>query len=42
MLFLDTSVVVAFYTPEANSARAQRLFSSRTPLGICSLTEVVA
>lgn len=40
MLFLDTSVIVAFYIPEAQSARVQRLFSSETPLAICSLTEV--
>ena len=40
MLFLDTSVIVAFYIPEAQSGRVQRLFSSETPLAICSLTEV--
>ena len=40
MLFLDTSVIVAFYIPEAQSSRVQRLFSSETPLAICSLAEV--
>jgi len=40
MLFLDTSVIVAFYIPEAQSGRVQRLFSSETPLAICSLAEV--
>lgn len=40
MLVLDTSVIVAFYIPEANSPRVQRLFSSQTPLAISSLAEV--
>ena len=40
MLLLDTSVVVAFYIPEANSHRVQRLFSSETPLAISSLAQV--
>lgn len=40
MLLLDTSVIVAFYIPEAKSGRAQRLFSSETPLAICPLAEV--
>jgi len=40
MLFVDTSVVVAFYIPEANSRRAQRLFSSEATLAISSLVEV--
>lgn len=37
---LDTSVIVAFYIPEAISGRVQRLFSSGTPLAINSLVEV--
>lgn len=40
MLVLDTSVIVAYYIPEANSRRVQRLFSSATPLAISPLTEV--
>ena len=40
MLFLDTSVIVAFYIPEAQSSQVQRLFSSEMPLAICCLTEV--
>ena len=40
MLFLDTSVIVAFYVPEALSGRIQRLFSSGEPLSICSLARV--
>jgi len=40
MLFVDTSVVVAFYIPETNSRRAQRLFSSELTLAISSLVEV--
>ena len=40
MIFLDTSVVVPFYIPESLSHRVQELFSSGTPLAICSLTQV--
>lgn len=40
MVFLDTSVVVAFYIPESLSPRVQELFSSDMPLAICSLTQV--
>lgn len=40
MLVLDTSVIVAFYIPEATSSRVQRLFSSSTELAISSLVEV--
>lgn len=40
MLVLDTSVIVAFYVPEAVSPRVQRLFSSSTELAISSLAEV--
>lgn len=40
MLLLDTSIIVAFYIPEAISSRVQRLFSSDTELAISSLAEV--
>jgi len=40
MLFLDTSVIVPFYVPEALSPRVQRLFSSGEPLSISSLAQV--
>ena len=40
MLFLDTSVIVAFYIPQAMSGQVQRLFSSERPLAICPLAEV--
>ncbi|MCC5830628.1 MAG: type II toxin-antitoxin system VapC family toxin [Phycisphaeraceae bacterium] len=40
MLLLDTSVIVAFYIPEAHSDRVQRLYSSRTILAISPLSEV--
>jgi predicted nucleic acid-binding protein len=40
MALVDTSVVVAYYVPEATSHRVQKLFSSGAPLSICALTQV--
>jgi hypothetical protein len=40
MLFVDTSVVVAFYVPEAGSSRAQKLFAGDEPLAICAISQV--
>ncbi|MBS3822046.1 MAG: type II toxin-antitoxin system VapC family toxin [Phycisphaerae bacterium] len=40
MLFVDTSVIVAFYVPESGSRRAETLFTGGEPLAICTVSEV--
>lgn len=40
MHYIDTSVLVAFYIPEAASRKVQRFFSSLSEAAISTLTEV--
>lgn len=40
MIYLDTSVVVAFYCPEAISPRAEAIVRGKVPIFISDLTEV--
>ena len=40
MHYLDTSVLVAFYLPEALNAKVQRLFSESDAIAISGLSEV--
>ena len=40
MLYVDTSVLVAFYIPEAKSEKAENLLTRKEQFAISSLTEV--